>query len=233
MTDRERRGFLDMLEPGLRQELLGRARIVRVRKGQTVLARGEASADVFLLQFGRLQVTLYAPSGREVSLRDLSAGQMFGELSAIDGEMRSVGIQALSDARLMVIGRDAFRRLINDSPNAREWLMCRFVSQVRGLTERVYELSALNVQERVRCELLRLARATPGASGTIEPAPTHAELANRVSTHREAVTRELGALSQRNIIRSGRRRLQVLDLARLEHEVGAALTEPPREPGWW
>ena len=50
----------------------------------------------------------------------------------------------------------------------------------------------------------------------MRPAPTHAELANRIGTHREAVTRELGVLSERGIIRYGRRSLMILDLARLQ-----------------
>ena len=54
----------------------------------------------------------------------------------------------------------------------------------------------------------------------IRPAPTHAELANRIGTHREAVTREMRALTSLNIIKTGRRRLEFIDLARLQTNVG-------------
>jgi len=90
----------------------------------------------------------------------------------------------------------------------------------------VFELSALNVQARLHCELLRLAKTgLDPHSLVIDPAPTHAELANRIGTHREAVTREMRALADRNIIRAGRRTLEFIDVARLEHFVGQAVGE--------
>jgi CRP-like cAMP-binding protein len=94
----------------------------------------------------------------------------------------------------------------------------RLVSTVRSLTERLFELSALNVQTRIHCELLRLAQGGELRGGIIEihDPPTHADFANRIGTHREAVTRELRALSTMKVIRSGRRSLQILDLPRLE-----------------
>jgi DNA-binding Lrp family transcriptional regulator len=59
----------------------------------------------------------------------------------------------------------------------------------------------------------------------IDPAPTHAELANRIGTHREAVTREMRVLVERKIIKASRRSLEFVDLPRLEHFVGQAVGE--------
>jgi CRP-like cAMP-binding protein len=230
MQNGGRPGLLEVLDAASRRELTTRARTVRVRKGQSVLARSEAAGDVFIVQEGRLNVVLYAADGREVSLRDLGEGQLFGELSAIDGEARSVSIVAATDARLLALAPDLFRRTVLGNPDAADWLIRRLTAQVRGLTDRVFELSALNVRTRLHCELLRLARSR--AAGN-ETAPTHAELANRIGTHREAVTRELAALAELNIVRSGRKRLEFLDIAQLEQTVTAALRAPAVEAGWW
>ena len=87
-----------------------------------------------------------------------------------------------------------------------------------ALTERVFEFSALAVNNRIHAELLRLARDHMTAENTaaIQPAPTHAEIASRISTHREAVTRELSRLSRAGIVvrRSGA--LVVEDVERLD-----------------
>ena len=83
--------------------------------------------------------------------------------------------------------------------------------QVRLLGERVYELNTIAVRNRLHCESLRLSLAAGLADNRalIDPAPTHAELAARIGTHREAVTRELQYLTGRNIVanqdRSARR----------------------------
>ncbi len=227
---RDRRGLLEVLPSQSRQDVMARARVVRVRKQQSVLGRNGVAGDVFIVQEGRLQAVLYAADGREVSLRDLGEGQLFGELAAIDGETRSVSIVAATEGRLLAIPREAFNALIRDCPEAAEWLIRRLATQVRGLTDRVFELSALNVCTRLHCELLRLARSR--AEGD-ETSPTHAELANRIGAHREAVTRELNALVRLKIIRVGRRRLVFLDIGALEALVAANLRAPAADPGWW
>ncbi len=233
MSDGGRRNFLDVLSQEERRALLARARNIRARKGQTIVAKGEASRDVFLIQEGRVEVLLYAASGREVSLRTLSEGQLFGELAAIDGEARSASIIAVSDARLLAMSPQAFRSVIADSREAADWLVRRLTAQIRSLTNRVFELSALHVQARLHCELLRLVRSQGDDNGLVDPAPTHAELASRIGTHREAVTRELSLLARRNIVRSGRRHLEFLDIERLEEELRATLRQPVEpDEGW-
>jgi len=89
--------------------------------------------------------------------------------------------------------------------------------QVRRLTSRVVEFSTLAVRNRVQAELLRLAGALPpGANAAmLSPAPTHAEIASRISTHREAVTRELSWLEERGIIAKEGRTLRLKDLGKL------------------
>jgi hypothetical protein len=62
-----------------------------------------------------------------------------------------------------------------------------------------------------------------GAS--IDPAPTHHELATRLSTHREAVSRELSYLASRNVIALHWRRIHVVDVARLRANVEASAAE--------
>ncbi|APR53687.1 Crp/Fnr family transcriptional regulator [Sphingomonas koreensis] len=230
MQQGERRGLLGILSAEARRDLLARSGTIRVRKGQAVVARNEPSGDVFVVQEGRFNVVRYSVDGREVSMRELTEGQLFGELSAIDGAARSVGIVAVTDGRLLAIPPEAFRAMIRSHPDAADWLIRRLTEQVRSLTDRVFELSALNVRTRLHCELLRLARSRDGDSAS---APTHAELANRIGSHREAVTRELAILAERKIIRAGRRRLEFLDLAGLEEVVAAALHDPAGDSGWW
>jgi CRP-like cAMP-binding protein len=133
-------------------------------------------------------VLLYSSSGRQVSLRELGDGDVFGEMSAIDGQSRSASIIALTDSRLLLMTRGDFLSMLAVSPDASLWLLRQLTGRVRTLTERVFELSALNVQARLHSELLRMAARSP-TGREIDPAPTHSELASRIGTHREAVTR--------------------------------------------
>ena len=66
-------------------------------------------------------------------------------------------------------------------------------------------------------EILRLAEENRLEEGmvSIQNFPTHKEIASRVNTHREAVTRELNDLSRLGIIKQNKRVLTVVDLSKL------------------
>ena len=102
-------------------------------------------------------------------------------------------------------------------PKAAENLFKHFVMEIRELTTRVYEFSTLAVRYRIQAEVLRLANlsARHGKVSNIAPAPTHAEIASRTSTHREAVTRELNRLAKIGILEQRNRELWITDIDRL------------------
>jgi CRP-like cAMP-binding protein len=201
-----------------RTDITSRLHEKRAPKGRTLAEKGSRSTNVFFLLEGQAEVLLFSPNGREVCVHDIGPGDMFGEIAVLDGEPRSASIVSSSELRYAEMSAKDFMACLESSPAAGIWLARRMVSGMRRLTEQVFELSALNVQTRIRCELLRLAqKGKPSSEGIeVRPAPTHEKLAKHIGTHREAVTRELQALSEQRIIRHGRGILTILDLARLE-----------------
>jgi CRP/FNR family cyclic AMP-dependent transcriptional regulator len=213
------------IPPALRRALDAHRRELFVRRGRTIVSAGARQDTIFFVRDGEARVLLFSSNGREVSVRSLGAGDIVGELAALDGLPRSASVLAVSDVRVRILPKADFLACLEASPEAALWLAQRLGTEVRRLTEKVFELSALNVRARLHCELLRLARGPTGPRTLIAPAPTHAELANRIGTHREAVTREMRALAEMSIVRSRRRSLEFIDLAALERavfrEVGA------------
>jgi CRP/FNR family transcriptional regulator, cyclic AMP receptor protein len=212
------------LPPGLARRLADRARQSNLRPRQIVIGYQDRSTDVFVVLEGKLRVELHSPDGKEIILADIGPGQLFGELSAIDGEPRTASVSAVTQCRLAVIPGAAFREEALGDPASAEWLARRLVRQVRRLDERVYELNTLAVRNRLHCELLRLSidAGITDNRAVIEPAPTHAELAARIGTHREAVTRELQYLAGRNIVVKQDRALTIDDVSALTEIVRAA-----------
>src|SRR5262249_7128311 len=142
-----------------------------------------------------------------------------GEFAAIDGQPRSSAMVAASDCLLARMPADRFDALLRTNPTVALRLIHLLVAKVRSSTERVFEASALAVREPVRRELLRLANSDGKRAGkaiVIRPAPTHYDIAARIGSHREAVTRELNRLEDEKIVEAGRREIRILDLARLE-----------------
>jgi CRP-like cAMP-binding protein len=195
-----------------------------VAAGMPVLLRSEAKTDVHLLVSGRMRVTTYSAQGKQVTFRDATAGEHFGDIAAIDGKPRSADVVTLTPCVLASLTRDRFLQLLREEPPVAEHVMRGLAALVRQLSERVLDLSTLAVQHRVDIELLRLAHDTGviDNQARLEPAPTHADIANQISTSREQVTREINALNRAGMLRKEGRALIVVDVARLERVVAEA-----------
>ena len=182
-----------------------------------IIRHQDGSDDIVFIATGRARVNIYSANGRVVTFRDIGPGDFVGEMSAIDGQARSASIEALDDCIVAYLSSEAFWHLMESSPDVMRMMLLHLCRQVRSLTDRVYEFSTLAVRNRIQAELLRLSRVEAGDSNCarISPAPTHAELASRVATHREAVTRELRRLTKLGVIEKRNRNLVILDIDRL------------------
>lgn len=196
------------------------ARFKRYHCGQTILTRADEERDLCLISAGRVRVIMLSPGGREIRFRDIASGGVFGEIAALDGRPRCASVIALDDTLLVRIAPEALGPLLQ-----RHWPVCErllrgLASSLRHLTERVYALSALSVQQRLIAELLQWAHRQSSSvqegPPCLDPAPRHAELAARLATSREQVTRELTALTRAGLILRDGNRLWLRDLAGLQ-----------------
>lgn len=204
----------------VRQILAESGRMVRVRKGQVMLAVGLPASDVYMVVEGSLSVSLVSAQGRETVLRTIGPGEIFGELAAIDGEPRSADVVASQNSSLLVIPGKSFVDLIEQQPVLSLWLARYLAHQVRYLTNRIYELSTMAVGTRLQAELLRLA-GLPDAKGAaaIARIPTQAELAARIGTNRETVTREFTLLVRERLVIKEGRRIVIPSVVRLAERI--------------
>ncbi len=174
-----------------------------------------------------MRVTAFGAEGHQVTYRDMCAGEWFGDLAAIDSRMRSADIVALSEVFLGAIRAGDFMEFVSGNASAATVQMHHLAAWIRDLTSRLYDLSTLGVRNRVHGELLRRAREAGVVDNVaqITPAPRHSEMASRVSTYREQVTRELSNLAQLGVVARQSRVLVVCDVARLERMVAATRSE--------
>jgi CRP-like cAMP-binding protein len=194
-----------------------RIRMRTFKPGQTLVGYQDDSHDLFFIASGRLKVTLFSESGREVEFRELNAGQSFGELSAIDGQPRSANVIAQTDAVVGNMTAPDFLAVLRQHPEVALAALRKLTMLVRLLSERVQEQTE-KVEVRICHELLRMSRAAPlnGNAARLRPAPKQADIANRVNTHREAVSRLLTKLKAAGIVQKGRGELVVKSVPALE-----------------
>jgi CRP-like cAMP-binding protein len=203
-------------------EALGRQCSWRTyRSGQQIIARESKDRHVYFVAQGVVRVGVYSAAGREVAFRDVGAGKCFGEISAIDGLPRSANVEAIEDAIIASIPSQLFWTLLERHPCIMANVVRLLTATIRSLSDRLFELSTLGIQNRVHAEILRLANEAGVRNGmaSIDPAPRHVDIASRISTNREQVTKELSAMARQGLVEKRARALVVPDVARLERIV--------------
>ncbi len=206
-----------VLPEPLARTLIEKAHSATARKGQIIIGHSDDAHDVYYVASGMAQVSLLSQDGKEANLRSIGPGELFGELAALDGNPRSASVVAHTDMTLYKLSAGQFESWLAETSGAGLWLSRLLVGRIREMTERTFELATMHVTRRIQLEILRLAQRGEGSGGTvrIDPFPTHAELAARIGTHREAISREIGWLRKAGILTTEGRTLTLLDMAKL------------------
>ena len=164
-------------------------RWVNAAAGQTVVGFEDRTTDVYLILQGAVRVAMRTADGERTEiLGDFAAGDIVGEMSAIDDAPRSAQVEALVATRLCVAPARALLDLAFGSPQVGLRLMRLLTARVRLLNLQRLERTALPAQLRLATELLRLACPRADGSGMVSPPPTQEELASRIGTRRETVS---------------------------------------------
>ena len=209
------------------KKIEGNASRLNFARGQEIIVRSDDSDDVFVLLTGLARVIIFSASGKAVGFRRINPGDFFGEFSAIDGQRRSATVEAVKPCTTLSMTSALFWDLMESDRAFLAVVLNHLVDLLRSATARIVEFSTLAVKNRIHCEVLRMAKGASGDGGEylISPAPTHSEIAARISTHREAVSREFSRLKRLGIIERRGRLLAVRDLPRLEQMVHDAYGE--------
>lgn len=195
----------------------GQCRWTRFAPGEQVFDKDSDTLDVYFVRHGGVRILTTGPDGREVALADISAGDYFGELAAIDGKRRSARAVAACDSAIATLPGPAFRALMLACPELALRVLERAARIIRSLDGRVTELSTESEAQRIYGQLLRLARPDPRDPHTwiIDDLPNHKEIAAWTGTSREAVGQAIGELARDGIVRRRGIGLVVADRSRL------------------
>jgi len=193
------------LPPGLLDELvrLGPAR--QFAKGAIVVSEGEPALSMYVIQQGRLRVYVSDEDGRDVELNVLGPGEYFGELM-LDGQVRSASVIALTPARLTMIGRADFERILMQRPDIAFHVIQHLIQRVRSLSRNVQALVSKDVYGRVAQLFNELAREEAGVR--FVPGPLSQQtIADRVGASRSMINRILQDLSAGGYVAVSRERI--------------------------
>lgn len=215
----QRINIFSELSPEAHVEIVRHCQGRRYRKRAPVVLHQDSQQDVFFVLSGRVNASILSPTGRQVTFDSLGAGEMFGELAVIDSRRRCASVVTAEETVLVHMSPSRFRWLMSTFPGVSYAVMRRMSLLIRRLCERLYEFHALSLRDRIHAEIWRVVNAQGYLDCEdhymIDRPPTHADIASRVGTNREAVTREISVLCKEGIVERKPRKLLVYDTERL------------------
>jgi len=183
--------IFEALDSAARQELANFSYIKRYSAGDTIFTMGEPGQSMMAIAEGTVRVSMFTPGDREVTLSDLQAGEVFGEIAMLDGQERSANVKAHTNCTLVVLERRALLDLLNRDPGLSIGLIELLCQRVRRSDERMIEIAFLDLPARLAKLVLRLTVMAPASEEKplSKLSQSQSELAGMIGNSRENVNR--------------------------------------------
>jgi CRP/FNR family cyclic AMP-dependent transcriptional regulator len=218
------RSFVSLLSESELVDLRSIGRIQRFAKGARLLSERQVGDRVMALIAGRVKIVGVNDAGRDAVFGFRSAGDLVGELAAIDGHPRSGSVEALEPVEALTIATADFLAHLERHPRVALVVMRLLCERLRDADRKRIEFAAADSVGRVAARLLELAErfGEPAADGsvTIDLPMTQEELAGWTGSSREAVARALQTMRELGWVQTARRRITLCDQAALRARAG-------------
>ena len=209
--------LLEPLRPGDREAFLALARRRTFARNEVLCHEGDPADSLHLVEHGHLTVHASLASGASASFSILSPGDYFGELALLRADRRRTAtVTALEPSRTLAVAASAFDTLCRQNPGIERIVSTLLADRIDILSRRLLETMYESVDRRVYRRLLDLARSYGGSDGVAAIPLSQTQLADLVGATRPSVNQVLQRLAEHRVVRLGRSRIEVVDLAALE-----------------
>lgn len=174
--------------------------------GQVLFRAGDMAQGFAVVLEGRVEVMLTGASGREILLYAIEPGQSCIQttLGMMGPEPYSGEAMTVTPCRIVILPRPLFRDLMDRSAVFRGFVFRAFAARMSELTQLLEQVAFARIEPR-------LARALCDMAQSGEVHTTHADLAARIGSAREVVSRQLEKWAARDLIKVDRGRITISD----------------------
>lgn len=209
MTSLRRVSFCAGLAEPAVQALASIAAPLERQSGTLLQLEGDPAEAMYVVIAGRVKISRLSAGGREQVLNVIGPGGHFNAVPIFDAGPCPANAEALSDVSLLALPRAAMLQVVEAHPALARALLREFTGRLRHLVDLVDTLALHTVQGRLAGLLLDQAEAA--ARDEAAPPLTQAEMASRLGTVREMVSRTLKNFEALGLIRLERGTIAVLD----------------------
>jgi len=177
------------------------ARQTTAERGEIIVNQGSKGESLYVVVSGQIRVYLSDETGKEVILGLEGPGAIFGEISVLDGELRSASVAAMKRTELLKIEGQAFRQLLQTNARLAIAVITALAGMIRKLTDATQGLALQSAYRRLVTRLQE--RAVEENGQTVIPERlTHQLLADMIGCSREMVSRIMSDLAKGGYLRT-------------------------------
>jgi CRP/FNR family cyclic AMP-dependent transcriptional regulator len=141
--------LFELMDDTERGALCGLMETQRFEKGQTVFEAGDAGDSVYIVRTGNVQVYIENYEGQKIILRENLQGDVFGDISLLDGGARTATAIAVEETETLSVDRDSLLALITKYPHAGLDLLTVMGRRLRATNELLRTQVTRNVNEEI------------------------------------------------------------------------------------
>ena len=197
---------LARLEPGIRDILTSRSKVIRLAAGSTVFAPGKSPENLLLLLSGTVRVQQLAESGREVVLYRVTAGESCVLSTACMMAYEDHAAEGIAETEVTAaaIPRAVFDDLVASSKEFRNFVFRAYSRRMTDLFRVIEDIAFRRMDIRLAQKIIE--RADTGVLKA-----THAQLAAELGTAREVISRQLAEFQRRGWVAQSRGSVEIKD----------------------
>ncbi len=187
----------------------------RIAPRNEIFLEGDEGDAIYLVLSGQVEISILSEDGRKLSLNVLGPGEVFGEISLLDGSPRTASAVSIEEATLLRVSRKDLMRALEDDPRLAidfVQLVCRRLRWVHGLLQ---DRTFKPLPERLAKRLLLLAKEDGEGDNAVTLRFSQAELADFLGATREGVAKVLGAWRKNGWIEISRGAITIKHIAHL------------------
>lgn len=179
---------LQLVSDPMVRELAIRGALRSYPAGTYIIKEGEKGDSLFVILRGKVKVFVSDRDGRDMVLDFHGPGDYIGEM-ALDGKPRSASVAAVEPTTCSIVTRDALRSAIAANPDVAMTLIATLIERARTATDNVKNLALMDVYGRVARLLLSIAKEQPDGRLVVPERMTQQDIADRVGSSRDMVSR--------------------------------------------
>jgi len=133
--------------------------VKNVTAGTQLFHKGDTGDAMYLIETGRVRISIHDDDQKEIVLAELAQGDFFGEMSIIDGRQRSADTTVIEDARLAVLSRPDFLSFVMHNGEVALGMLGALSDRLRRTDELLRSRVSRNANEEERARATMADRA--------------------------------------------------------------------------